>query len=64
MNLLSSLIVNYIIKALEAAFLSYVLPELQQQFLNQVSAVVKVVTDWIESKLPDVGEQSNEENNK
>jgi hypothetical protein len=59
MNLFSSFIVNHIIKALEAAFLSH-LPELQQQFLNEVAAVVKMITDWIESKLSNLGEQSNE----
>jgi hypothetical protein len=60
MNLLSSFIVNHIIKALEAAFLSHI-PELQQQFLNEVAAVVKMITDWIESKLSNAGGSSNEE---
>lgn len=59
MNLLSSFIVTRIINALEQQFLSH-LPELQQVFLNEVSNLVKMVSDWIESKM-EKGESSNEE---
>lgn len=60
MSLLSSFIMNNIVKALEEQFLSHV-PELQQAFLNEVSALVKVVSDWVESKMNVQGGASNEE---
>jgi hypothetical protein len=60
MSLLSSFIVNHLVKALEAQFLSHV-PEIQQAFLNEVSVFVKTVSDWVESKLSNQGEASNEE---
>jgi hypothetical protein len=60
MSLLSSFIVKNIVKALEAQFISHV-PELQQAFLNEVTNVVKVVTDWTESKINvEEGAPSNE----
>lgn len=62
MSLLSSFIVNHVVKALEAQFLSHV-PELQQAFLNEVSSLVKVVSDWIESKINVEGAPSDEEKN-
>ncbi len=59
MSLLSSFVVKHIVKALEEHFLSQI-PELQQAFLNEVSQLVKVVSDWVESKLSNNGELSNE----
>lgn len=60
MSLLSSFIVNHLVKALEAQFLSHI-PEMQEAFLKEVSAFVKAVSDWIESKMNPQGEQPNEE---
>lgn len=62
MSLLSSFIINHVVKALEAQFVSHV-PELQQAFLNEVSSIVKVVSDWVESKLNIEGAPSDEEKN-
>lgn len=56
MSLLSSFIINNIIKALEAEFLSH-MPELQQAFLDEVSVLVKEISDWVESKLSNKGKQ-------
>jgi hypothetical protein len=56
MNLFS----GFIIKALEAQFLSH-LPELQKKFLDEVAEAVKAVSDWIESKMSDVQENKNDE---
>ncbi len=58
-----SILSNFIIKALEEQFLSHV-PEMQEAFLNEVSAFLKVVSDWVESKLSNQGEASNEESKK
>jgi hypothetical protein len=63
MSLLSSFIINNIIKALEAEFLSH-MPELQQAFLDEVSVLVKEISDWVESKLSNKGETNNEESKK
>lgn len=59
MSLLSSFIVNQVVKALEAQFLSHV-PELQEAFLNEVSALVKVMSDWVESKMNIQGAPNDE----
>ena len=59
MSLLSSFIVSRIVKALEEQFLSHV-PELQQAFLNEVSSLVKVVSDWVESKMNVQGAPTDE----
>jgi len=59
MSLLSSFLVNQVVKSLEEQFVSHV-PELQQTFLDEVTAFVKVVSDWIESKMANPGEVSNE----
>jgi hypothetical protein len=61
MSLLSSFIVSHVVKALEAQFISHV-PELQQAFLNEVSSLVKVVSDWVESKMNVNGGSSDEKN--
>ncbi len=58
MSLLSNFIVNHVVKALEHQFLSHV-PELQKAFLDEVASLVKVVSDWIESKLSGKGESND-----
>ena len=60
MSLLSSFIVTHVVKALENQFVSHV-PELQQAFLNEVTHIVKVMNDWIESKMEVQGESTDEE---
>jgi len=60
MSLLSSFIVGNVVKALETQFVAHV-PELQQAFLNEVAAVVKIVSDWVESKMNVQGGSTNEE---
>lgn len=60
MSLLSSFIVNHVVKALEAELVEH-LPEMQQKFLNEVSEFVKVVSDWVETKLSNQGEANDEE---
>ncbi len=59
MNLLSNFIVSSIVKSLESQFVSHV-PELQQTFLNEVSSLVKIVSDWVDSKVNLEGVNSNE----
>ena len=59
MSLLSSFIVTHVVKALEQQFVSHV-PELQQAFLTEVTHLVKVVTDWTESKMNVQGESPDE----
>ena len=63
MSLLSSFIAGRIVQELEEQFVSH-LPELQQAFLNEVSVFVKIVSDWVESKMNVKGETSNEEKSK
>lgn len=60
MSLLSSFIAKHIVSALEAQFLSHV-PELQEAFLKEMANLVKVMSDWIESKMQPTGESSDEE---
>ena len=60
MSLLSSFIVKQIVQALEKEFLSHV-PELQQAFLAEVANLVKIVSDWIESKMDVNGGSNNAE---
>jgi hypothetical protein len=60
MSLLSSFIINHVVKALEAQFVSH-MPELQQAFLNEVSNLVKVVSEWVESKVNSQGVSNDEE---
>jgi hypothetical protein len=60
MSLLSSFIVTHVVNALEKQFLSHV-PELQQAFLNEVASLVKVVSDWVESKMNVQGGSTDEE---
>jgi hypothetical protein len=59
MSLISDFIAKHIVKALEAQFIAHI-PELQQAFLNEVINIVKIVTDWIESKINVDGEPNNE----
>lgn len=59
MSLISSFIVTRIVTALEQQFLSHV-PELQQAFLNEATSLVKVLSDWIESKMGIQGEAKDE----
>ena len=62
-GVLSSFIAGRIVQELEEQFVSH-LPELQQAFLNEVSVFVKIVSDWVESKMNVKGETSNEEKSK
>jgi hypothetical protein len=59
MSLLSSFVATQFVKALEEQFLSH-MPEVQQAFLNEVAALVKIVSDWIESKINMQGALINE----
>ena len=45
-----SLLTNFIISMLEKEFVSH-LPELQEAFLTEVSAFVKSLSEWVESKM-------------
>lgn len=64
MSLLSNFIVTHIVQALEQQFLSHE-PDLQQAFLNEVSAFVQEIAQWLEAKLTNDhttdAEASNEE---
>ena len=59
MSLLSSFIVTHVVTALEEQFVSHT-PELQRAFLNEVSSLVGIVSDWIESKMNVQGESTDE----
>lgn len=60
MSLISNLIFTPIINKLEKQFVS-LLPELQQEFLNEISTLNKMISDWFESKLNIQGAPKNEE---
>jgi hypothetical protein len=59
MSLLSSVIATQIVKILEEKFLACI-PELQQAFIEEISVFVKIITDWIESKINSQGVLSHE----
>lgn len=63
MNILSNIIMNYVIKLLEQQFISNA-PALQQALLNEVSASVKALSNWLESKMSIEGAPSDEEKGK
>lgn len=58
MSLLSAFIANHVVKALETQLVAHE-PELQQVFLNEVSAFVGTVANWVNEKLQPKGEDSN-----
>lgn len=63
MSLLSSFIATRIVTELEQQFVSH-LPELQEAFLNEISNFVKILSDWVESKINLQGEPRDEEKGK
>ncbi len=60
MSPLSSFIISRIVEELEQQFVAH-LPEIQQTFVNEVSELTKVVSDWVDSKMNGLGGTSNEE---
>jgi hypothetical protein len=50
MSLLSTFVVNQLVKELEAEFASHE-PELQQAFVNEITAAVASVMAWANEKL-------------
>lgn len=52
MSLLSSFITNHLLQSLEAEFMSHE-PELQEAFINEVSAAVNTVVTWVNDKIAD-----------
>jgi hypothetical protein len=50
MSLLSSFITDHVIKALEAQFVAHE-PEMAEAFVNEVSAAVNAVVNWVNEKV-------------
>lgn len=59
MSPLSSFIISRVVEEIEKQFVSH-LPEIQPIFVNEVSELVKVVSDWVESKMNFKGESLDE----
>jgi hypothetical protein len=53
-------IITHIVNDLEHVFCSYV-PDMQQILLNEVTDLIKRLSDWVESKNTIKGESSDEE---
>ncbi len=50
MSLLSSFLMNQLVKDLEAQFIAHE-PELQNAFVDEVTAAVNSVVSWVNSKI-------------
>jgi hypothetical protein len=50
MSLLSSFVTNELVKALEAEFIQHE-PEMQNAFVDEVTAAVNSVVSWVNSKI-------------